>query len=177
MYLDYNVSKLFSLLLESIVNYKVFLMIIISSIIFIFIYLLNKNNKLFDMIVAIFNTFLIFIIIAFYKDNLFNLSILKHFNHNMYFYFFNTIIYLFIISFNLYKSIYKKINIIFYGISLIFILFSLFMTYYLTNNHLLILGNIYPSIVIGNFIYFIYYSTNLIFAFKFLTKRKQTCYN
>lgn len=175
MYLDYSVSKLFYLLIESIINYKVFLMIILSSIIFVFIYLINKNNKLFDMLVAIFNVFLIFIIIMFYKDNLFNISIFDHFTHNMYFYFFNTIIYLIIISFNLYKNIYKKINIIFYGISLIFILFSLFMSHYLNNNHLLILGNIYPSIIIGNFIYFIYYGIDLVF--RFLTKRKQTCYN
>lgn len=172
MYLDYSFSKLFSLLLESIINYKIFLMIILSSVVFTVLYLINKNNKYFDNIVKVFNIVLIFIIIMFYKDKLFYLSIFNNFTHNMYFYFFNTIIYLCIITFNLSKNVYKKINIIFYSISLIFILFALFMTHYLDNNHLVILGNIYPSIVIGNYIYFIYYVINLIFIFRFLTKRK-----
>lgn len=172
MYLDYSFNKLISILFNSIVDYKIFLMIIVSSIVLTFIYLLNRNNKVFDTVMISFNMFLIFMIVMYYKDNLFHFNILKHFNHNMYFYFLNTIIYLFIISFNLYKSIYKKTNIIFYSVSLIFILFALFMTYYLNNNHLLILGNIYPSIVIGNFIYFIYYLFNLILIFRFLTKRK-----
>ena len=67
------------------------------------------------------------------------------------------IIYLIIMSLISFNTKYKKINYIIYGLSLIFILFSLFMTHYLSNNTLIVIGNIYPMIKFGNIIYISYY--------------------
>ena len=55
------------------------------------------------------------------------------------------------------KTKYKKTNYVIYGLSLIFILFSLFMTHYLSNITLIVIGNIYPMIKFGNIIYISYY--------------------
>ena len=41
----------------------------------------------------------------------------------------------------IFKNKYVKINIIFFSVQLIFMIFSLFMTYYLKNAYLLIIGN------------------------------------
>ena len=60
-----------------------------------------------------------------------------------------------IISF---KTKYKKTNYIIYGLSLINLLFSLFMTHYLNNVTLIVIGNIYPMIKFGNIIYIVYYT-------------------
>jgi len=52
---------------------------------------------------------------------------------------------------------YKKTNYIIYGISLINLLFAIFMTHYLNNQTLIVIGNIFPMIKFGNIIYILYY--------------------
>ena len=68
-----------------------------------------------------------------------------------------------------FKIKYKKTNYIIYGLSLILLLFSLFMTHYLGNNTLIVIGNIYPMIKFGNIIYFVYYT----FIFLLFIKKKR----
>lgn len=170
MYLDYSIFKLFHLLFSAIINYKVFICIIISCIILSYIYWINRKNKIFDIVISVFNLILIVVIIKFYGHNLFSLEIFNHFNHNMYFYFLNSIVYLILTSIMLYKNIIKKTSITIYSLSLVFLLFSLFMTIYLDNIHLIILGNIYPSIVIGNLLYIVYYLILIV-------RKIKLCYN
>lgn len=166
MYLDYDVGKLFRLLLDSIINYKIFIFLLVSVVLYIILYLLN-NNK-FKMFCILVNTFISIIIICFYHSNLFNLEIFKHFNHNMYFYYLNSIVYLNLINVLSYKNELNMFNLIIYGFSLILLLFALFMTKYLNNVDIIVLGNIYPSIVIGNTIYSISYIILIIKKIKIL---------
>ena len=91
----------------------------------------------------------------------------------MYFYYFNSIIYLIIMVVVNFKTKYKKTNYLFYGLVLINLLFSLFMTYYLSNVEIIVIGNIFPMIKFGNIIYISYYIFILVLIIKnrLLTKK------
>ena len=173
MYLNYSISHLFSLFIRNLSKYTIYPFIIISSMILLFILIYNKD-KYSKYIIIILDIILSFGIIVNYKYNLFSINTFKFFYHNIYFYFFNSLVFMIINIIYILKNKYLKTNIVFYIIQLIFLSFSLFMTYYLKNAHLLIIGNIYSEIVIGNYVYFIYYIFVIItFSHKFLTRNKQ----
>lgn len=168
MYLNYSIAKLFSLLIRNIIHYKIYIFIIISSLVLMFTLLFNK--KLAKYVILGIDIILSFIIVVKYGNNLLRISNFKYFYHNMYFYFFNSIIFMIINLIMIFKNKLLNTSIIFFSISFIFLAFCLFMTYYLYNTHILLLGNIYSEYVIGNYLYFIYYIIALISIF--LTKRK-----
>ena len=168
MYLNKNIGYLFSSLINSIVDYKVYIFIIISSIILL-ILLLNKS-KIMKYIVLVINIVITILIMVNYNTHLFNINIFNHFLYNIYFYFLNSIVFMIINTIVMFKDRCYKTNSVFYIIHLIFILFSLFITYYLSNNHYLVLFNIYPEIVLGNILYFIYYFIIIITFVKSLTE-------
>lgn len=155
MSLNYNFIETLKLLLDSL-KYGVMIAIIISMIIFVILLIIHKENKKTNYIVSIINSLLIIIISIYYIKDIIKFNFSNPIN-NIYFYFFNTIIYLTIMGIVSFKIKYKKTNYIIYGLSLTFILFSLFMTHYLSNTTLIVIGNIYPMIKFGNIIYIVYY--------------------
>ena len=138
--------------------------IILSCIILVIMLILNKDNKKTKYIVSTINFVLIIIISIYYIKDIIKFNFDNPLN-NIYFYFFNSIIYLILMSVITFKTKYKKINYIIYGLSLINILFSLFMTHYLSNSTLIVIGNIYPMIKFGNIIYIVYY---ILLCIKFI---------
>lgn len=142
-------------LLSQAFKYDIFIAIILSSIILTIILIINKDRKIINYIVAFINIVLIIDISYYYLNSILTFKFSNPIN-NIYFYFFNNIIYLIIMTIFTFKS-KKNINFVFYGLSLINILFSLFMTYYLSNVTLVVIGNIYPMIKFGNIIYIVYY--------------------
>lgn len=155
MNLNYNIIDTFNLLLNAF-KYNIFISIIISSIILVIILMINKDNKIFNYIVLGINMVLIILIGYYYIKSIITFKFNNPIN-NMYFYFFNSIIYLIIMTILNFKTRYKKVNYIFYGLILINLLYALFMTHYLNNIELIVIGNIFPMIKLGNIIYFIYY--------------------
>ena len=155
MYLNKSIGYLFSSLVNSIIDYKVYVFIIISSIILLI--LLFNRSRIIKYIVLGINIIITILIIISYNIHLLNVNVFNHFIHNIYFYFLNSIIFMIINAIVMFKDRCYKTNSVFYIIHLIFILFSLFMTCYLSNNHYLVLFNIYPEIVLGNILYTIYY--------------------
>lgn len=152
MSLKYGFIDTLKLLLLS-CRYKIFFSIIISSIIFSIILYINKNRKITKYLILTINILLIILISHFYINDILTFQYNNPIN-NIYFYFANTIIYLIVLSI---KKEYKLIDFIFYGLSLINILFSLFMTNYLHNITAIVIANIFPMIKFGNIIYIIYY--------------------
>ena len=174
MSLKYNIIDTFNLLLNSF-KYNIFISIIISSILFVIILIINKNKKIINYIILGINILLVILISRYYVKSILTFKFSNPIN-NMYFYFFNSIIYLIIMTIVCFKTRYNKINYIFYGLVLINLLYSLFMTYYLGNIELIVIGNIFPMIKFGNIIYFSYYIFILIIIIKsiknsFLTKK------
>ena len=170
MSLNYSFIDTLKLLLDSL-KYSVMIAIIISVIISVILLIINKDNKKTNYIVSIINLILITIISIYYVKDIFKFNFNNPIN-NIYFYFFNSIIYLVLMCIMTFKTKYKKTNYIIYGIALINLLFSLFMTHYLSNQTLIVMGNIYPMIKFGNIIYFVYYIMFIIPEIKrFLTKK------
>ena len=160
MSLNYNLVDTIKLLFDSF-RYEIMISLIIGIIIFIFLLIINKNNKNINYIIGIINILIIIIISIYYIKDIISFKFTNPIN-NIYFYFLNSIIYLITMCIINFKTKYKKINFIVYGISLINILFSLFMTYYLNNQTLIVIGNIYPMIKFGNIIYIGYYIFTLL---------------
>lgn len=165
MYINNSIGYLFSSLIDKILNYPIYVFIIISSIILLLL-LLSKGCTVKYIVFSI-NVVIFIIILASYNYHLFRLDIFDHGIFNIYCYFFNGLLFIIINTIIMFKNKYHKLNSIIYTISLIFILFSLFMTYYLSNNHYLVLFNICSEIVLGNIIYIFYY---LYLILQFLKK-------
>ena len=163
MYITNNISYLFSSLVDSILGYRVYIFIIISSIIFL-ILLLTRSNVI-KYIVLVINIIICILILINYNYHLFSINIFKHFIYNIYFYFLNSIAFIIVNTTMLFKDKYYKLNSTIYIVCLSFLSFSLFITYYLSNNHYLIIYNIYPEIVLGNIIYITYYLIIVLFHF------------
>jgi len=164
MSLNYSFIETLKLLFDSL-KYEMMICLIIGISIFVFLLILNKDNKNIKYIIRIINILIIIIISIYYIKGIISFKFSNPIN-NIYFYFFNSIVYLITMCITNIK--YKKINYIIYGICLINILFSLFMTYYLNNQTLVVIGNIYPMIKIGNIIYILYY---IILIIIFINKR------
>ncbi len=143
-------------MLKNTFKYGIMISLIISSIIFITLLILNKDNKKIKYVIYFINVILICLICYYYLKGIITFNFNNPIN-NIYFYFFNSIIYLIIMSLVNSKIKYKKINYILYGLILIGLLFALFMTHSLNNVTLIVLLNIYPIIKFGNIIYIIYY--------------------
>lgn len=163
MSLNYNIIETFKLLLKSF-KYDILIALIIGMIILVTLLILNKHNKKINYLIYSINLILIVIISIYYMKDIISFKFSNPIN-NIYFYFFNSIIYLIIMGIVL-NSKYKKINYIIYGISLINLLFSVFMTHYLSNQTLIVIGNIFPMIKFGNIIYFLYYIFLIIICIK-----------
>ena len=170
MSLDYNIIETIKLLKDCF-KYEIFISIIISCILFVILLIINKDKKITKYIVLGLNIILVIIIGYYYIKDIIKFNFSNPIN-NIYFCFFNTIIYLIISSITNFKTKYKKINYIFYGLCLINILFSLFMTHYLDNNTLLVIGNIFPMIKFGNIIYIGYYVFVLVSLGRYLWEKK-----
>jgi hypothetical protein len=170
MSLNYNILETFKLLLNAF-KYDIFIAIIIGMTILVLLLILNKNNKKINYLVYSINLILIIIISIYYIKDIISFKFSNPIN-NIYFYFFNSIIYLIVTSIIL-NNKYKKLNYIIYGLSLINLLFALFMTHYLSNQTLIVIGNIFPMIKFGNIIYILYYIFLIVIYIKrvFLTNR------
>lgn len=145
--------------------------LLICSIILFVLMIINKRIS--KYIIVIINFIIITVIIYYYHNHLISIDTFKFINHNIYFYFLNSIVYLILFSVLLFK--YNKQRLIYniiYCITLCLLSFALFMTHYLHNNTLIVIGNIYPMVVIGNYLYFFCYFSFILKILSFLTKKK-----
>ena len=158
MSLNYNIFetiKLYDLALKN----NMFIAVILSVIVLNIVLILNKNIS--KYVILGINLISIFIIIYYYMDDIIKFRFSNPIN-NIYFYFFSSIIFLIVNIVVSFKTKYKYINYLFYSISLINILYSLFMTHYLSNSTIIVIGNIFPMIKFGNIIYILYYTLILV---------------
>lgn len=155
MSLNYNIIDALKLLFN-VFKYNIFYFIVVSSILLVIILVINKNKKISNYIILCINILLITLILYYYSQSILAFKFNSPIN-NMYFYFFNSIIYLVIMIILNFNNKFKIINYIFYGLVLINLLYSLFMTHYLNNINLIVIANIFPMIKFGNIIYFVYY--------------------
>ncbi len=170
MSLNYNFIETIKLF---IICFKqpIFLALIVSMFIMLLLIIYNKDSKKIKYITLIINSLLSILLLFFYLKNIISFRFNNPIN-NLYFYIFNSIIYMLLFSYISFKKNIKIIDYIFYSIFLIGILFSLYMTYYFNNSNILVIGNIFPIIKFGNILYIIYYIVLLLRQCVFLTKKK-----
>ena len=154
-------------LFKDLISYPFFLTTILFSLLIIILLILNSNRKISKYILISTNITLVILILFYYIKKIIGFKFYNPIG-NIYVYFINSIIYLVISSLIILKRKYNIIDYILYFISTVFILFSIFMTHYLKVNYLVIIGNIYPIIVFGNILYFLYY---IILIIKNLLKK------
>lgn len=170
MSLNYDFLETIKLFLGTL-RYEVMIAIMISIIILVVLLILNKDNKKTNYVVSSINLVLIIIILLYYVKDIFKFDFSNPIN-NICFYFLNSILYLIFMSITSFRTKYKKTNFIIYGIVLINLLFSFFMTKYLNNNTLLVLFNIYPMIKFGNIIYIDFY---ILLCLEYVNKKIKKC--
>lgn len=171
MNLNYSLAKTIGVLMDSIINFSFMQIIIICSVILCIILFINK--KISKYIISSISIILFVLIIYYYHGRLISNNTFKYIMHNIRFYFLNSILYLIIINVAYYKLKSKFILNIIFCISFVLLSFSLFMTHYVHNIELITLGNIYPMIVFGNYLYVILYVYLLISLVSYLIMKKK----
>ncbi len=157
MSLNRNFIDTFKMLYD-VFKYNIMLTIILCSIVLCILFIYNK--KLSKYLIIIINLILVFLIGKYYISDIISFKFSNPIN-NMYFYFFNSFIFIVVITIQAIFNLLVTYDYIFYSIYLIFISFSLFMTHYLYNISNIVILNIFPMIKFGNILMFIYYITFL----------------
>lgn len=138
-------------------EYNIYRVLIFLGLIISYLIINNKEKKITKILMTILSTFVIILIFIYYKDSILNSLLNKQMNI-LYVSYFISVIYLLIFSVTIYKFKYKSIYFIFYIIIIVNSLFSIFMTYYLKHNQILILSTGYPIFIINNVIIALYFS-------------------
>ena len=167
-YLNYNIGKTFSLLLNQF-KMNSFLSILISCILYGIILYLNKEKKITKYVFVSLNIILIFLILYLYFGGIISFKY-RHPFKNIYVYFLNSIIYLLLIIILNKKMFNSIIRLTIYTFILIGILYSIYFTIYLQNVNIVVIGNIFPEIFFGNILILINYV--YILANKIIESRK-----
>ena len=157
MSINFDFIETWRLLLDSI-RYDVLLAIILGSILLCFVCIINE--KFGKVLIVIVNIILLFLIGKYYIKDIIEFNFSNPIN-NIYFYFFNSIIFMIVFTLEAFFDYLEKYDYIFYSLFLIGISFSLFMTNYLHNAHSIVILNIYPMIKFGNILMLLYYVTVL----------------
>ena len=153
MSLNYNLIDTIKLI-ELVIKNKMFISILISISILSIIFYINK--KYLKWLILTINIVLLFGVCYYYLFDIISLNFNNPIN-NIYVYFLNTILFITIFSVLLFINKVSKIDFIFYYITLINIIYSLFITYYFKNYTIIVIGNIFPIIKFGNLLYVLYY--------------------
>ena len=157
MSLDYGIGEALKLF-SNCLKYDVIYSIIISSIVLLVICIMNK--KVGKFLILIINVILLFLIGKYYFKDIISLNFSNPIN-NIYFYYFNGILFIIILSIQALLDKLETYDYIFNTIFLIFMAFSLFMTNYLFNATYIVIYNIFPMVKFGNILILIYYVTIL----------------
>lgn len=153
--LNYSIGKTISLLFQQ-SKISSFISVILTCILLGIILYINRTNKLIKYIFIGINIILLVFVLALYIKDIVKFNYTNPLK-NIYVYFLNTIIYL-ITCIILNKKIYQnKLNLILYILNKIGIAYSIIITLYLKNITIVVIGNIFPQIFLGNILLIISY--------------------
>ena len=173
MSLNYGIIDTIKLFYPTLKN-SMFVSIIIGIIILNVIYI--YNSRFIRYVSLVLSSLCICGILYYYIGDIITFNFRNPIN-NIYFYFFNSIIYLIISTIIFFKDKYKNINYICYCISIINISYSIFMTCYLNNSTLMVIANIFPMVKFGNILYIFYYILLIWFAGREIYGKRKNRYS
>ncbi len=177
---NYSISNALELYTKMANNFSTFSIFAIVCLIFITIILINIDNKNTNFLYYALNLILIGIIIWTHGlniinnlDSFLNINLYK----NIYFYLANMVLSLIIItkvlSSNRNPKELKYIICFFYYLLLTNLLFMLYISNYLKNIMLFVIGNTYPMVYFGNILAFIMYIMLIAYLLFFSKKVKK----
>lgn len=178
--IDFTTLEAVKLYTDMFLNISAFGLIALATTIYIVLLIINIDRKEMNYVFIGINAIIFMILVINYGydtinniDSFFNTNILK----NIYFYYFNSMFVLcFVTSVLKNKRIEKSIKIftiVVYGVSLVNLLLTLYMSQIVHNNTLYILGNTFPMFYFGNITNFVIYGILLLYwAFAMKKVRK-----
>lgn len=163
-YADYTLAEIFSNYQNLISNYPIIIYIVAAALLFGIIVLVNiPSSTAYGLTLTAWMGSFIGIFV-FRKIDMINeiTSIFNiHFYENIFFYYWNAIVGLLLMHMVIHNTkktyLTKFITMIFYCLSISNLIFSLYISYVVGNDLLMVVGNIAPMIVVGNIIIFIFY--------------------
>ena len=163
-YADYTLAEIFANYQSLIANYPIIVYILVASLIFGILVLVNiPNSTAFGLTLTAWISVFIGIFV-FRKMDMINeiTSIFNiHFYENIFFYYWNAIIGLLLMHMVIHNTkktyLTKFITMIFFCLSISNLIFSLYISHVVGNDLLMVVGNIAPMIVVGNILIFIFY--------------------
>ena len=159
MSINLSFSEVMEIFADSL-KYNMMQAIIFCSIVLALTLILEPERGRYFILII--NVILFVLILKYYIGDIFKFQFSNPM-HNIYFYFFNSIIYLILFEIDILSKWGSKWDYMHYPFFLILSSYSIFMTDYLGNVTNIVILNIYPMILFGNIIIFIYY---LIFLTK-----------
>ena len=175
---NYSLGKALTRYIELSKDFSTLSIFAFIGLIFVLLIAINIENKNANFIFYGLNITLIVIIAFTYGlkildniDSFFNVDLYK----NVYFYLANMVISLLLIT-SIYKSkcIDKRVKyiiMVFYYLTIVNLLFMLYISNYLQNVMLYVIGNTYPMVYFGNIVSFILYG--IIFLYWFFAMKKK----
>ena len=177
---NYSIANAIELYTKMANNYTTFAVFALVCLIFVGILVFNVENKNTYFLFYALNLILVGIILWTHGINIVNnidSFLTVNLYKNVYFYLANTVLSLIIItrvlSSNRKPKSLKYLIFLFYYLILTNLLFMLYISNYLQNIMLLVIGNTYPMVYFGNILSFIMYIILIIYLLFFSKKVKK----
>lgn len=180
--INFTLAEAISLYTSMFRDITAFSLITAAVVIYTILVLINIDNKEMNYVFIGLNVIILIFLFANHGmdtinniDSFFNTNVLK----NLYFYYFNTMFMLCLVTSilrnkRIEKSI-KSMVIVVYGVSLINLFLVLYMSYVVNNNVIYILGNTFPMFYFGNISNIVIYGILLLYflvAYKKVRKHR-----
>ena len=151
MYRVVNFNEMFKQLIDHL-HYNSYIAILVSIILLFLLWFYNR--KIINYILVVLNVALVGEILI--RSNIVLKNVFDHFLYNYYFYQINIIIFLALATILYWKNKATVVSNIIYFLSLLCLLFIIFMQHYLTYDFLIV-SNVNVEIIVGNILCWIYY--------------------
>lgn len=166
---NFDIADCFHLFFKQMKNISAYPLILLLTIVYTIILIVNFKNKKMHISMYILHGLLILIICVFFGSKIINnidTFFRSDFIKNTYFYLFNMIISILLITRIIVskrlKDIIKYICLLPYSLIMFFLLLFMYMSNVVNYNMLYIFGNTYPSVYFGNIISLILYIITFI---------------
>jgi len=177
-YIDYSISEALTYFKTLIINYPVIYYILGALVIFGILILINLGTR--NGFIMTFISWIISLILIFYYrgldmisyiDTIFNI----HFYQNIFFYYWNVVVGILIMHFVINSKndkLSKTFVVISYVLTITGVVYSFYISNIVSNNLMLVVGNIAPIIILGNILLFITYLYLIILKIVEACKRR-----
>ena len=178
-HIDYSISEAIIQFKTLMFDYPIIYYFLGAAVVFGILILLNLNTR--NAFIMTFVVEILVLIFTFYYrgldlighiDTIFNI----HFYQNIFFYYWNVIVGMFIMHFVLNgksDKLTKYIVLVSYILTIVNLAYSFYISNIVLNNFILVVGNIAPIIILGNILLFITYLYLMILKIVEACKKKK----